>query len=67
MLEGPRSVGTRRLYLACCLVTFAVFPVLFVELCYLKLVPLIVLNVRNALLAALFVWLLRGPVRQATR
>lgn len=61
VLEGPRAVGARRLYLACCLVTFAVFPMLFVELCRFGLLALIVLNVRNALLAALLVWLLRGP------
>ena len=65
VLEGKAGATARRVFLACCLLTTALYPHLFHALSFFEPVPVAVLAARNAGLAWLFAILLRKKPRRS--
>ncbi|MBX6316144.1 MAG: hypothetical protein IRY99_25020, partial [Isosphaeraceae bacterium] len=58
VIEGRTGRKARWLYLVVCLATTAVYPWSFMGLMHLEPLAAVILNLRNALLVALLMWLL---------
>jgi hypothetical protein len=67
VMEGRAGAAARLVFLLSCVATTAVFPWMYVRLVAFDPLPVVLLNIRNALLLLLFMIMVAGPDASPTR